>query len=260
MGPNNADQSLLGRYPLHFHHSGDGSRGSLVEGVVVHQSGNRAYVPHGSHGVTFRDTIAHDWSMAAYWWDEGTEHQSHDILFDRAVAHFARDVDGRRHHEGFVLGEGRDNEVRNSVAVGNQTKSEAFSWPSKAAGEEFNVWVFNTGNIAHNNRRGGIFVWQNDSNPHVVENFVSYNNGSSQIEHGAYRNCYIYNKIQIFGTKNQNFGLTHHNQTNDGCVKRPDGYVHAFVDYLADAPLEIQATISRQRTARCCSSAAGSRR
>ena len=240
MGPNNEDQSLLGRYPLHFHHSGEGSRGALVEGVVVHQSGNRAFVPHGSHGVTFRDTIAHDWSMAAYWWDEGTEHQSHDILFDRAVAHFARDVDGRRHHEGFVLGEGRDNEVRDSVSVGNQTKSEAFSWPSKAAGEEFNVWAFNTDNIAHNNRRGGIFVWQNDSNPHVVENFIAYNNGSSQIAHGAYRNCYVYNNIQVFGTKNQNYGLTHHNQTNDDCVMRPDGYVHAFVDYLADAPLEIQ--------------------
>ena len=137
-----------------------------------------------------------------YRWDEGTEHQSHDILFDRAVAHFARDVDGRRHHEGFVLGEGRDNEVRDSVSVGNQTKSEAFSWPSKAAGEEFNVWAFNTDNIAHNNRQGGIFVWQNDSNPHVVENFVAYNNGSSQIAHGAYRNCYVYNNIQVFGTKN----------------------------------------------------------
>ena len=88
MGPNNADQSLLGRYPLHFHHSGDGSRGSLVEGVVVRQSGlaprSCRMAPTASPSA-----IAHDWSMAAYWWDEGTEHQSHDILFDRAVAHFA---------------------------------------------------------------------------------------------------------------------------------------------------------------------------
>ena len=61
-------------------------------------------------------------------------------------------------------------------------------------------------------------------NLHVVENFVAYNNGSSQIAHGAYRNCYIYKNIQVFGTKNQNYGLTHHNQTNDDCVRRADGY------------------------------------
>jgi SAM-dependent methyltransferase len=40
-------EGVLGRYPLHFHMMGDGSRGSIVEGVVVADSGNRAFVPHG---------------------------------------------------------------------------------------------------------------------------------------------------------------------------------------------------------------------
>ena len=48
----NSQRGIEGRYPLHFHHAGDGSRGSLIEGVVARQSGNRAFVPHASHGIT----------------------------------------------------------------------------------------------------------------------------------------------------------------------------------------------------------------
>ena len=54
LGPRRADkkftEGVKGRYPLHFHHAKDGSRGSLIEGVVARQSGNRAFVPHASHG------------------------------------------------------------------------------------------------------------------------------------------------------------------------------------------------------------------
>ena len=63
------DQDETGRYGIHFHHNGEASRGSLVEGVVVRDAGNHAFVPHGSHGITFRDTIAFNTLNAAYWWD-----------------------------------------------------------------------------------------------------------------------------------------------------------------------------------------------
>jgi hypothetical protein len=79
----------LGHYPLHWHLVGDGSRGTLVEGVVVKNSTNRAYVPHGSHGITFRDTIAKNIAGQAYWWDHSKTdpiHHSNDILYDRALA------------------------------------------------------------------------------------------------------------------------------------------------------------------------------
>ena len=36
---------VLGRYGLHFHHAHDGSRGSVVEGVVVRDCGDHAFVP-----------------------------------------------------------------------------------------------------------------------------------------------------------------------------------------------------------------------
>ena len=94
LGPRKAagdyTDGVVGRYPLHFHHSRDGSRGSLVDGVVVRRSGNRAFVPHASHGITFRDTVAYDGWEEVYWWDRSTRsdssNQSHDILYDRAVA------------------------------------------------------------------------------------------------------------------------------------------------------------------------------
>ena len=62
------DQDETGRYGVHFHHNGEASRGTLVEGVVVRDAGNHAFVPHGSNGITFRDTIAFNTLNAAYWW------------------------------------------------------------------------------------------------------------------------------------------------------------------------------------------------
>ncbi len=51
-----------GDFPLHFHLNGDSVRGTLVDGVVVLNGANHAFVPHGSHGITFKDTIAeHRW-------------------------------------------------------------------------------------------------------------------------------------------------------------------------------------------------------
>ena len=36
----------IGRYGLHFHLCADGSRGSVVEGVVIRDAESHAFVPH----------------------------------------------------------------------------------------------------------------------------------------------------------------------------------------------------------------------
>lgn len=41
-----------GRYGIHFHHCGDGSIGSIVEGNAFHDLRNRVFVPHESNGIT----------------------------------------------------------------------------------------------------------------------------------------------------------------------------------------------------------------
>ena len=84
-------------YPLHWHKMGDDSRGTEVIGTVVKNSTNRAFVPHASHGITFRDTICKDAVLSCYWWngppgtDPGNDihdisDQSHDILYDHVLA------------------------------------------------------------------------------------------------------------------------------------------------------------------------------
>ncbi|HYN17842.1 MAG TPA: G8 domain-containing protein, partial [Actinomycetes bacterium] len=60
---------VLGRYGLHLHMCGDGSRGSEVEGVVIRDTGSHTFVPHLSNGIAFRDCISHNTFEDAFWWD-----------------------------------------------------------------------------------------------------------------------------------------------------------------------------------------------
>ena len=71
MGPRHGEHEVLGRYAIHFHADRDGSRGSLVDGVVVSDSTGHAFAAHLSNGVTFRGCVAHDLVDDAFWWDLG---------------------------------------------------------------------------------------------------------------------------------------------------------------------------------------------
>ena len=73
--------------------------------------------------------------------------------------------------------------------------SAGYHWP-EGAGDQ---WKFDQGNVTHNNRTNGIFVWQNGGDKHVVSNFVSYHNGSAGIDHGAYGNSYSYKQAYLYG-------------------------------------------------------------
>ncbi len=191
-------QSSTGRYALHLHHNMDGSRGTLIEGVVVRDAGNHAFVPHASHGVTFRDTIAYDTLNAAYWWDRSSsrtspENASDDIVYERAVA--ARVRGDQTRTGAFELGEGNNLAITGSVAVGvqrNGRNGSGFFWP----GGEDGSWVFE-GNVSHNNDGAGLMVWQNTGGTHVIEDFTAYHNEDAGVSHGAYRNAYVYRDLTL---------------------------------------------------------------
>lgn len=189
---------IEGRYGLHFHMCRDGSRGSVVESVVIRDAGNSAFVPHSSHGITFRDTVSFSTYESAYWWDPG--HETNDVLYDRAAAFRIRTSPDFRGYEldGFTLGSGKNMVVRDSVVVGSRgqrANAGGFHWPSSSnAGN--NEWVFER-NVAHNNRGAGISSWQNTSGDHVVADFVSYRNGQGVV-HGAYLNSYTYRDGHAF--------------------------------------------------------------
>lgn len=192
-----------GRYAIHFHHGGNGSRGSDVTGVVVHKAANHAYVPHASHGITFKDTIAYNTLGDAYWWDPNTKEAKHagmsntsdDILIDHAIA---AKVNGKGIRlGGFRLAEGSStNTLKNSVAVGvvGGEQSAGFTWQGGAT-----PWNFNN-NIAHNNKLNGIIVWQNDGKDHLIKDFTAYHNHTG-IFHGAYKNHYVYRDSTLYANK-----------------------------------------------------------
>jgi hypothetical protein len=213
MGPRRAGSKVAGRWPIHFHHAGDGSRGSTVDGTVVRDAGSHAFVPHASNGVTFRDCIAYEVQEVAYWWDhedtEGTD-GSDDILWKDCVAALVRAGEGENALNGFQLEYGKRNEVRGCVAVGVQGAATAagFHWPSR---RRIGVWKFENC-VAHNNAVNGIYAWQNDGKgKHNISHFKAYRNGKAGIEHGAYGNVYNYTGVTLY--QNGDFGIANHART-----------------------------------------------
>lgn len=198
-------EPVLGRYPLHFHHCEDGSRGTVVQGCVVRDS-SRAFVPHSSHGITMRDCVAHRITDSAYWWDDG--HETHDLSWVRCAAFDVRHDPARTGTVGgFQLGLGTGTAVSGCVAVGvhGHGSSGGFHWPSSANLQRHNVWK-SKNLVAHNNASDGILVWQNDHNPHHVDGFIGYHNGSNGIHHGAYTNAYAYERISVWGNAGSDIG------------------------------------------------------
>ena len=180
-------QDVLGRYALHFHHCDDGSRGSQIEGVVARDLGAHAFVPHVSHGTSWTSCVAHNTKDFAYWWDPGDV--TDDTVFDGCVASSVTPNSPNIYvNGGFLFGGGAPNSniVRNCVAAGVQ--GGGFYWYDNHVS---NVWQFRD-SFAHNNSGSGIAVYQNDSLPHVLSSFTTYNNGEYGIEHGSYGNAFRY--------------------------------------------------------------------
>lgn len=209
MGPRQRGELVPGRYGLHFHTMKDAARGSLVEGVVIRDGGSHAFVPHSSHGMTFRDCVGFNLMEEAFWWDPGPdtlrptlEPHTHDTVVERCVMALVRpDVSFRGYRlSGFVLGMGERNTIRDSVAVGVQGNVDAagFLWPEDDAQQITGVWNFGPGNVSHNNKVDGAFVWQNNG-LHRVPGFTAYHNGEWGIDHGAYVNSYVWSDARLVG-------------------------------------------------------------
>lgn len=195
----------LGDYPIHFHLLGDSPRGTLIERVEVRDSANRAFVVHGSNGVTLIDTKAVNIIDTPYWWDAPGSNEtctfqkfctldnSNDIVIEGAFVDGVTFRNDRFRLAGFQLGAGSGNAVRNSHGqnIHGTVDCAAFHWP-ESANQNIggNVWVFesNTGTSDCH----GVFVWQNDSNPHVVSDFTG-----GGIDHGAYSNVYHYERVTV---------------------------------------------------------------
>jgi hypothetical protein len=190
-----------GRYAIHFHFSGEGSRGSVVRGVAAVNSEGRVYVPHESHGITFEDNVSIGSFGEGFWWDHG--HFTNDVSVDRiliAGANFPEEISGRSSFVASMhLGEGNGNRMTNSVATASwgSTESHGYQWEpgTTEIDSKSDAWAF-VGNVSHNNGGTGLRFWTNERDPHLVENHVSYRNRIG-VETGAYNNSVRYSNLLL---------------------------------------------------------------
>ena len=197
-------RGVLGRYALHLHRTYDAAHGTELEGVVAYDGGNHAFVPHLSHGITFRECIAHDLSESAFWWDEA-EHDAendhvpaNDLVYERCVASLVRPTSGSEYEaSGFVLGPGQGSAARGCVAVGmlgNDTANPGFRW--RGDSHQAHAWVFEDC-ISHNNAGSSIYFWVNGVPPSVVDRFTAYHDQHG-VRAGAYTNLVSYRDCTIY--------------------------------------------------------------
>jgi len=75
LGPKN----VLARYPLHFHHMQETSRGIVVEGNLFTNSDNRWLTIHDSNGIIVRNNVGYNSIGHGFFLEDGTEF---DNVFD----------------------------------------------------------------------------------------------------------------------------------------------------------------------------------
>jgi hypothetical protein len=201
---------VKGRYGgPHWHHCGDGSKGSVLTGCVVRDSGNSAYWPHMSNGIRGVGLLADNVMEDAYGWDprdpDGSpQDPSHGIEWIGCGASriTCTPPHGGKLLTGFVLGNGEGNRRVGCWSVGVQGSgtgnSSGAHWPEGAT----SVWEYGPDewgvpNVEHNNRCHGINTWQNTNGDHVVDEPICYNNGRAGIAHGAYGTHYIYQGMPL---------------------------------------------------------------
>lgn len=193
---------VTGRYACHFHHSEDGSRGSVIEGCIARDCNSHCFVPHGSHGITMRNNIVYNVLEAPFWYDYN--HKTNDLVWENNLVvkvgfiPRADDADTGGPQGGvnvFVLGFGDSNICRGNTVVGitgDYRASGAYNWPelrddTDKSRDLTSTWVFENNTAI--NCAAGDEVWQNSEHPHIIVG-SRYINCQVPVYHGAYVNCY----------------------------------------------------------------------
>ena len=203
---------VTGRYAVHFHHSEDGSRGSIIEGCIARDCGDHCFVPHGSHGITMRGNIAYNVTETPFWYDLG--HRTNDLTWENNLVANVSFVERSADQDsddaptfgagGFVLGFGDGNICRGNVVIGtngDEREGGAYIWPEIRNDADVTLqlespWTFENNTAI--NCSAGISVWQNNLHHHIVRN-TTIINCPVAIFHGAYQNHYRYLGGKITG-------------------------------------------------------------
>jgi parallel beta-helix repeat protein len=195
---------VTGRYACHFHHSENGSRGSIIEGCIARDCNNHCFVPHGSHGITMRNNIVYNVTETPFWYDLG--HKTNDLLWENNLVANVKYVPRSQDQDsdnaptfgvaGFNLGFGDGNICRGNVVIGTSgdtVQSAGFLWPeirvADVTAQPESPWTFEDNIII--NCPLGLGGWQNNLHHHPVIRTIIIN-CKVPIFHGAYENHYLF--------------------------------------------------------------------
>lgn len=227
---------VMGRYPIHFHMCGDGSRGSVVEGVAVKHSGNRAFVRHLSNGILLKDCIAYDIDKSAYWWDDLT--MTVDAPTEHCVAAWVRrarnpqrDIVGGFAMAGFTLNRVLRGSVNNCLAVGisARTNSSGYAWTESSTKENPSTWEVDD-DVSLANSHLGAYIWQNTDEEHTLATrgkFTAIHCEQAGYKSGAYRNGWQYRQVEVYNRPGSPAAGAEFFATTSNKSPRADGYNQA---------------------------------
>jgi hypothetical protein len=213
----------LGRYTIHHHRMLETSKGMVVRGNAMWETGFRCVNLHISHGVLVEDNVCYDSSSTAFFVEEderkANEPQGyqrgynqdnvfvHNIAIATNPKHFEDRLDisiaGEVRRAGaFWPGAETQNEAYlGNVAVGGKEfgDSAGFSFPeiSNALNNQGEIPFTFVHNEVHSSASHGIFSWQNVPTRRDMVDSLLWRNGDAGIKWGAYNMPLFYFNTQL---------------------------------------------------------------
>ncbi len=190
-------KEVLGRYPIHFHHLKDSSRGIEVIGNSITNSDNRWITIHDSNGILVKNNVGYISQGHGFFLEDGNEF---DNVFEKNIGIVTKAE--------LIRGDGSTsvfwtmnpmNVFRDNVAVNAGYWGFFFAIPNEEvdfpdSDKQYNLRSLPSlefeGNTAYNNRHGGIKItratieyeeW--DSSKIIISNFLALGSQVETIRH-----------------------------------------------------------------------------
>jgi glucose/arabinose dehydrogenase len=200
-----------GRFALHYHRLGNGSRGMQVRGVSWFESGFRCTNIHESNGMVVEDTVCvNAGGGAAHMVQTDSSTQQADSVFVHNLVtgttgkHFVdrntSSIAGERLRAatGFWPGASEHEAHLGNVSAGpslDREQATGFHWPEEPTSTKGTIPRVFVANEAHSHTFAGFHSWQNRDKGHDIAAISSWGNSEGFL-HGAYGfELSIYNSL-----------------------------------------------------------------
>jgi len=159
-------KEVLGRYPIHFHHMKDSSRGIEVIGNSITNSDNRWITIHDSNGILVKDNVGYISQGHGFFLEDGNEF---DNVFEKNIGIITKKELILHGGSSVFWTQNPLNVYRDNVAVNAPYWGFFFEIPNTKVDWEHTEKQINLrslpslefeGNTAYNNRHGGMEVFR----------------------------------------------------------------------------------------------------